>query len=118
MGSEGITPPFLTWALNGDQWSASRPGRFALRGKNPQYPLGIWVGSRAGLDVLENTKILPLPGIEPRPSSQWSVAIPTELSRRDSEEGDSSIMKVNNTLRNSEFVPAPFKTRPIAPFYL
>jgi hypothetical protein len=37
------------------------------------------VGARAGLDVLEKRKIFLLLGIEPRPSSQWSVAIPTEL---------------------------------------
>jgi hypothetical protein len=29
----------------------------------------MWVGLGAGLDAVENRKILPLPGIEPRPSS-------------------------------------------------
>jgi hypothetical protein len=28
MGSGGIAPPFLTSALDGGEWSASRPGRF------------------------------------------------------------------------------------------
>jgi hypothetical protein len=26
--TEGITPPFLTSALDGGEWSTSRPGRF------------------------------------------------------------------------------------------
>jgi hypothetical protein len=29
----------LTLALDGGEWSASRPGRFTLRGKNAWYPL-------------------------------------------------------------------------------
>jgi hypothetical protein len=29
------------------------------------------VSPRAGLDAVEKIKILPLPGIEPRPSSPW-----------------------------------------------
>jgi hypothetical protein len=28
MGSRGIAPPFLTSALDGGEWSASRPVRF------------------------------------------------------------------------------------------
>jgi hypothetical protein len=30
---------FLTSALDGDEWSASRPGRTLPRGKDPRYPL-------------------------------------------------------------------------------
>jgi hypothetical protein len=30
---------FLTSALVGGEWSASRPGRFTPRGKSPRYPL-------------------------------------------------------------------------------
>jgi hypothetical protein len=41
MGSGGIDPPFLTYALDGGQWSASRPGRFTSRGKSPPpVPIG------------------------------------------------------------------------------
>jgi hypothetical protein len=37
-GSEGIAPAFLTSALDGDEWLASRPGRY-IPVKNPRYPL-------------------------------------------------------------------------------
>jgi hypothetical protein len=40
--------------------------------------IGDWVGPRAGLDAVENRKILSLPGIEPGPS-------PYRLSYLDSE---------------------------------
>jgi hypothetical protein len=59
---------FLTSALDGGQWSASRPGR-ALA---PEKDTGTcctesWVGPRAGLDTEARGNILPpLPGIEPR----------------------------------------------------
>jgi hypothetical protein len=39
-----------------------------------------WVGTRAGLVVMEKRKILPLLGFEPRPSIPQPVFIPTELS--------------------------------------
>jgi hypothetical protein len=53
------------------------------RGESPgTYCIGGWVGSIAGLDALKKRKILfPLPEIEPRPSIQQPVAIPSELSR-------------------------------------
>jgi hypothetical protein len=38
------------------------------------------MGPRTGLDAMEKRKTLPLPGIEPRQSSQYPVIIPTELS--------------------------------------
>jgi hypothetical protein len=28
MGSGGIASPFLTWVVDGGEWSASRPGRY------------------------------------------------------------------------------------------
>jgi hypothetical protein len=34
-----IDPPFLTWVLDGGEWSASQPGRFTTGGKIPRYPL-------------------------------------------------------------------------------
>jgi hypothetical protein len=37
------------------------------------------VSPRAGLDAVEDRKIRCLPGIEPRPSSPYPIAIPTEL---------------------------------------
>jgi hypothetical protein len=54
---------FLTSALDGGDWSASRPGRFT--------PRGVWVDPRAGLDAVARRKnpIIALQGIEPRSSS-------------------------------------------------
>jgi hypothetical protein len=52
MGSTGIGPP-LTSALDGGEWSTSRPGRFTT-GTNW---VGGWVGHRAGLDTVEKRKI-------------------------------------------------------------
>jgi hypothetical protein len=58
---------FLTLALDGDQMSASRPGRALPLEKDPQYPLDrrlgrpqSWFGHR---DYRESP--FPLPGIEP-----------------------------------------------------
>jgi hypothetical protein len=52
---------FFTSALNGGEWSASRPGR-ALA-----HCAGGWVGPRVGQDTEARKKILsPLPRIEPR----------------------------------------------------
>jgi hypothetical protein len=47
MGSGGITPPFLTSALDGGEWSASRPGLLTLRDRVPgtRWIRG-WVGPR------------------------------------------------------------------------
>jgi hypothetical protein len=71
---------FLTSALIGGEWSPLRPGRFSpgthwIRG---------WVGSRAGLDDVEEEKILDPTGTRtpnPLSSSPWPVAIPIPLSR-------------------------------------
>jgi hypothetical protein len=42
MGSGGVDPPLLTSALDGGEWSDSRPGLFTLGGKN----LGTyWIGA-------------------------------------------------------------------------
>jgi hypothetical protein len=53
---------FLTSVLAGDEWSASRPGRFTLG----TSWIGGWVDARAGLDDLEKRKFLTLPGLELR----------------------------------------------------
>jgi hypothetical protein len=84
-GSGGILPPFLTSALDGDEWSASRPGRFTLGERAPGTSwTGGWVSLRAGPDLVEKRKMLTLPGIEPRPPSLYPVAIPIELSHYES----------------------------------
>jgi hypothetical protein len=44
----------LTPALDGGEWSVSRPGRFTPRVKTSgTHWIGGWVGSRAGLDAVE-----------------------------------------------------------------
>jgi hypothetical protein len=69
-GSGGIAPPFLTSALDGGEWSFSRTGRFTPGERSPgTLWRGGWVSPRAGLDAVEKEKMLPIPGIEPRPSS-------------------------------------------------
>jgi hypothetical protein len=68
---ESIAPPFLTSALAGSEWSASRPGRFTPE----ERALGIhwiggWMDPRAGLDDVEKRIFLILPGLgTPNPLS-------------------------------------------------
>jgi hypothetical protein len=65
-----MAPLFLTSALDGSEWSASHPGCFIPRERAPgTHWIGSRVGLRAGLDTGEKRKILPVMGIEPRPSS-------------------------------------------------
>jgi hypothetical protein len=85
MGNGCTPPPFLTTALHGSEWSASRPGRFTSGETAPcTYCVGDWVGPRAGPDIMEKRKhLLPLPGIEPRllgRTVRSVVAVPTELA--------------------------------------
>jgi hypothetical protein len=66
---------FSISALDGGEWSASRPGRALPPAKGPPgiHFTGGWVGLRAGLDTEARGKILlPLPGIEPRSSGRPS----------------------------------------------
>jgi hypothetical protein len=69
-GSEDIVPPFLISALDGGEWSASRLARFTSGERSPWYALDKRLGGphsrsgRCGEDIN-----LPLPGIEPGPSS-------------------------------------------------
>jgi hypothetical protein len=80
MGSGGIAPLFLTAALNGGKWSASRPDRFTAG--NTVHWTGAWVGPRAGLDAVEKRRI-PCPRREPNPgrAALWPLATPTKLAR-------------------------------------
>jgi hypothetical protein len=57
-GSGGIAPPFLTSALNGGEWSASRPCHFTPvdRALGTHWIRG-WVGPTSGLDAMEKRKI-------------------------------------------------------------
>jgi hypothetical protein len=57
---------FLTSALAGAEWSASRPGRFTPgEGAAGTHWIGGWVRPRAGLDDVEKRKFLTLPGSDP-----------------------------------------------------
>jgi hypothetical protein len=67
MESGGIDPLFLTSALGGDEWSASRSCRCISEEKTlSTHCIGAWVGPRADLDAVEYIQILTIPGIEPR----------------------------------------------------
>jgi hypothetical protein len=58
---------FLTWALVGDEWSASRPVHFTSRERAPgTHCIGGWVGPRTGLEDMEKRKFLSLMGLELR----------------------------------------------------
>jgi hypothetical protein len=59
---------FLTSALVRGEGSSSRPGRFTPGERAPStHWIGGWVDLRVGLDDLEKTKFLTLPGLELRP---------------------------------------------------
>jgi hypothetical protein len=48
----------LTSALDGGEWSASRPGRYTSRERAPgTHWIGGWVGPRAGLDAVAKRRI-------------------------------------------------------------
>jgi hypothetical protein len=57
-GSGDIPPPFLTLALDGGEWSVSRPDRFIPEEITPDthWPGG-WLGTRDGVDTVEYKKI-------------------------------------------------------------
>jgi hypothetical protein len=66
-GNGVIAPRNLTSALDGGEWSASRPGRFTPRERAPgTHWIGGWLGPRAGLDTVVNRKI-PSPRRESNP---------------------------------------------------
>jgi hypothetical protein len=66
----------LTSALDGGEWSASRPGRFIPRERAPfTHWIGGWVGLRAGLDAVAKRKIpSPRRELNPRTPILRSVA--------------------------------------------
>jgi hypothetical protein len=56
----GIAPTFLTLALDGDEWSASRPGLFTSGEIAPDTNwIGSWVGPRVVLDIEEEKNHTP-----------------------------------------------------------
>jgi hypothetical protein len=75
-GSGCIDSRFLTSALVGGKWSASRPGRFTPRGKSPPGTIwiGDWVGPQASLDNVEKRKFLTIQGLNSGPSAVQLIA--------------------------------------------
>jgi hypothetical protein len=73
VGVDVQTHFFLTSALVGGEWSASRTGHLTTGERTPgTHYLGSWVGPREGLDDVE--KILDLPTLEPRPLGCYPVS--------------------------------------------
>jgi len=62
---------FLTLALDGGGWLASRPGHFTPG----THWIGGWVEPRTGPEIKKTTS-LPLPGIEARSSSPYWLSYP------------------------------------------
>jgi hypothetical protein len=84
-GSVGIAPPFMTSALDGCEWSASRPGRFTpAEIALGAHWIGGWVGPEVGLDAVEERKILPCresnPGRPARCYTDWAIPTPEYVS--------------------------------------
>jgi hypothetical protein len=66
---------FLTPAVAGTEWSASRTGRFTLGERVPgTYWIGGWVDPRADLHDVEKRKFLTLLGLNSDPSVVQPVA--------------------------------------------
>jgi hypothetical protein len=61
-----LTPRFVTSALDGSEWSASRPSRFTLGGRTPGTQ---WIGG----STLWRREELALPRIELGPSSPTNM---------------------------------------------
>jgi hypothetical protein len=85
----------LTSALDGGEWSASRPGRFTPTERAPgTHWIEGWVGSRAVLEAVAKRKI-PSPAgnrtLEPRSSSPQPSAMPTTVSNVVSSTGHAQI---------------------------
>jgi hypothetical protein len=77
-------PPFLTSALDGVEWSDSRPGRFSSEERAlGTCWMGGWVGSRAGVDSVEERKNLHFRESDPchptRILSLYRLRFPTSL---------------------------------------
>jgi hypothetical protein len=67
------TQVFLTSALVGGEWSASRPRHFISRERAPGTRwIGGWVGSRTSLEDMEKLKFLPSSGLVLQPSGRAS----------------------------------------------
>jgi hypothetical protein len=74
----GSVTIFLILALGGGEWSASYLDHFTPGERPPNtHWIGGWLGPRVSFGTVEKS-LVPLPGIELRPSRMWSVAIPAQ----------------------------------------
>jgi hypothetical protein len=65
-----LDPRIFDLGITGAEWSASRLGLCTLRDIAPgTHWIGGWFGPRTGLDNLERTETLALPGLEHPPLS-------------------------------------------------
>jgi hypothetical protein len=67
--SRGILHPFLTSALDGGEWSTSRPGRLTSRQEPGSCWIWGWMGHRTSPGRFGG-KSLPMPGFEPGPPTR------------------------------------------------
>jgi hypothetical protein len=86
-GVEIRAPPFLTSAIDGGEWSASRSCRFNPGEMVPvTHCIGGWVGPRTGMDSLEKRKLDPsgnrTPITYPVARRYTDSVIPAPSSRR------------------------------------
>ena len=74
---------FLTSAIDGHEWSTSRPGRFIPAKENWFPPEAEWA-PRSGMNVLEKRKLFAITGIRPpdRPAHN-QLGVPFTLSQKD-----------------------------------
>jgi hypothetical protein len=81
-GGEAIAPSFLTSALDGGEWSASRPCCFSPRDGVPGTQwLRDWVGPRNNLDPMKKRKVsFPCRKSNTGLAASSLVAKPTKLS--------------------------------------
>jgi hypothetical protein len=78
-GRLGRAPLFLTLALGGIEWSASRPDRFTP--KKTKLKIRLCGPQHQPAHFAEEKNLLPMLGLEPQPSSPLPVPIPTEQSK-------------------------------------
>jgi hypothetical protein len=77
LGEWRYSSTFLTSALDGGEWSASRPSHFTPRERTPgTHWTGSWVGPRASLDTVSKRKI-PSPHRESNPNHPIVQTIPS-----------------------------------------
>jgi len=55
---------FLTSTIDGDEWSATHPGRFVLEMNPVTHCTGSWVGPSPGLDDTESREFFPPTGLK------------------------------------------------------